>query len=190
MVANCTTPANFFHLLRRQARGAARRPLVVFTPKSLLRHKHAVSTLKDFGPGTAFAPVIGAVDNAGTARRVVHCSGRIYYDLAARLREMKVQDVAVVRVEQLHPFPATQIECELRCYPGAHVVWCQEEPRNMGPWSHLDRRIERVLRANGNECEWPTCFSRPENASTAIGTTEEHDADQAAIVAEALGGAS
>lgn len=188
-VANCTTPANFFHLLRRQARAPGRRPLVVFTPKSLLRHKHAVSDLKDFALGTTFVPVIGAARDGRAVRRVVLCSGKIYYDLAAHLRESGIEDVAVVRVEQLYPFPAAELTNELRLFAGASVVWCQEEPRNMGPWSYFDRRIEQVLRAIGNDCEWPRCVSRPENASTAIGTTDEHNADQAAIVAAALGDA-
>jgi 2-oxoglutarate dehydrogenase E1 component len=185
-VANCTTPANFFHLLRRQAHKPDRRPLIVFTPKSLLRHKHAVSDLKDFALGTAFAPVIGAAADGRTTRRVVLCSGKIYYDLALHLRERGIEHVAIVRIEQLYPFPAAELAQALRRFAGAGVVWCQEEPRNMGPWSYLDRRIEQVLRTIGNDCEWPRCVSRPENASTAIGTTDEHNADQAAIVSAAL----
>jgi 2-oxoglutarate dehydrogenase E1 component len=187
-LANCTTPANYFHLLRRQARAPERRPLVVFTPKSLLRHKHAVSDLSDFAAGTAFAPVIGAPPDTRAVRRVILCSGKIYYDLAAHLRESGIEDTAIVRIEQLYPFPAAELARELRRFPGASAVWCQEEPRNLGPWSYFDRRIEQVLHAIGNDCEWPCCISRPENASTAIGTTDEHNADQLAIVAAALEG--
>jgi 2-oxoglutarate dehydrogenase E1 component len=186
-VANCSTPANFFHLLRRQALSEKSRPLVVFTPKSLLRHKHAVSALSEFELGTAFKSVIGPPAGQTAADRVVLCSGKIYYDLAARVQELQRNDVTLIRVEQLYPFPADALARELQRFPKARVVWCQEEPHNMGAWTYFDRRIEKVLRAIGNDSEWPCCFSRPENASTAIGTTDEHEADQRRLISAALG---
>jgi 2-oxoglutarate dehydrogenase E1 component len=120
-------------------------------------------------------------------RRVILCSGKIYYDLLANLGGTEVQGVALVRVEQLYPFLAQALQSELDRYPNATVVWCQEEPRNMGAWWYIDRRVETILRKIGNACQWPHCVSRPENASTAIGTNDEHDADQADLVRRAIG---
>ena len=187
-VAICSTPANFFHLLRSQARARPRRPLIAFTPKSLLRDKLAVSRAADFLSGTCFKRVIGPDTVGGPIRRVVLCSGKVYYDLLAAMAELAVADVAIVRIEQLYPFPETPLREELARFPGAEVVWCQEEPKNMGAWAYLDRRIERVLRNIGNGTLWPCCISRPENASTAIGTTAEHDADQERLCRTALVG--
>jgi 2-oxoglutarate dehydrogenase E1 component len=186
-VANCSTPANLFHLLRRQARARPRKPLVVFTPKSLLRNRLAVSRLEDFGPGSGFLPVIGADAPTSAVRRVILCSGKIYYDLLAYLAETDAQGVALVRVERLYPFPVEALQSELERYPNAAVVWCQEEPKNMGAWSYVDRKVETILRKIGNTCQWPYCVSRPENASTAIGTNDEHSADQVQLVSRAIG---
>jgi len=185
-VANCSTPANLFHLLRRQARNPTRRPLVVFTPKSLLRHKGAVSKLSDFTTGSRFQPVIVPLTPPIRVKRVVLCSGKIYYDLLAAAKEQR-KTVAIIRLEQLYPFPREVVAQTLSRYPDAEVLWCQEEPANMGAWSYLDRRIEGVLHQIGHRCVWPNLVSRPENASTAIGTTAEHDADQLFLVREALG---
>jgi 2-oxoglutarate dehydrogenase E1 component len=187
-VANCTTPANFFHLLRSQALNRPRRPLVVFTPKSLLRDKRVVSRLDDFVTGTAFKTVIGPETVFEPIRRVVLCSGKIYYDLFEKLSEIERLDIAIVRIEQLYPFPGAALAQELARFPNAEVLWCQEEPQNMGPWSYLDRRIEKVLREIGNDCQWPRVVSRPENASTAIGTHAEHNADQERLAETALTG--
>ncbi len=186
-VANCSTPANLFHLLRHQAYARPRKPLVVFTTKSLLRHRYAVSRLEEFGRGTGFRPVIGADAPARSARRVLLCSGKLYYDVLAHLAETPAPGVAIVRLEQLYPFPAEALRTELARFPGAEVIWCQEEPRNMGAWSYVDRRIEEVLRALGNACPWPACISRPDCASTAIGITDEHNAGQAELIRRALG---
>lgn len=187
-IANCSTPASLFHLLRRQARAKPRKPLLVFTTKSLLRHRTAVSSLAEFGPGAHFKPVIGAATNTSKeVRRVVLCTGKIYYDLDAALSGAGRSDIAIVRLEQLHPFPEKALVGELARFPGASVLWCQEEPENMGAWSYVDRRIEKILRALGNNCEWPHYVGRPANASTAIGTNDEHTADQARLVASAIG---
>jgi 2-oxoglutarate dehydrogenase E1 component len=152
-----------------------------------LRHRAAVSDLSAFGPGTQFLPVLGAtVRNPAEISRVVLCSGKIAYELEAALQADDRTDVAVVRVEQLYPFPEKGLHAELARFPEASVLWCQEEPENMGAWSYLDRKIERVLRAIGNSCEWPHCVSRPANASTAIGMNDEHLVDQANLVASAI----
>jgi 2-oxoglutarate dehydrogenase E1 component len=187
-VANCSTPANLFHLLRRQANETRRSPLIIFTTKSLLRNRFAVSRLGDFGDGTSFQTVIGAkTDGPEHVRRVILCSGKIYYDLEARLSETRSSDVALVRLEQLYPFPEDALQHELSRFPTASVIWCQEEPENMGAWSYIDRKIEAILRRIGNLCKWPHCVSRPPNASTAIGTNDKHAADQARLTDRAIG---
>ena len=187
-VANCSSPANFFHLLRRQASASRRRPLIVFTNKSLLRHRAAASSLAEFGPGTHFRTVICSdVQSTEGVRRVLLCSGKIFFELAASIRDQERADVAVVRIEQLYPFPESALCQELSQYPHADIVWCQEEPENMGAWSFVDRKIEKILKQLGNASEWPRCFSRPANASTAIGTHHEHDADQRQLIDRAIG---
>lgn len=187
-IANCSTPANLFHLLRRQAHATERKPLIVFTTKSLLRNRSAVSDVAEFGPRTEFKPVIAPPAPAPkNVHRVVLCSGKVAYDLEAGLSSAGRTDVAVVRLEQLYPFPEEQLQSELSHFPGASVIWAQEEPENMGAWQYLDRKIEKVLRSIGNSCEWPNCISRPANASTAIGTNDEHNADQARLVSRAIG---
>jgi 2-oxoglutarate dehydrogenase E1 component len=187
-VANCSTPANLFHLLRRQASKLDRSPLIVFTTKSLLRNRFAVSRLGDFDHGTSFQEVIGTpADPTHNIRRVILCSGKIYYDLEARLAATRSVDVALVRIEQLYPFPENALQHELSRFPDASVIWCQEEPENMGAWSYIDRKIEAILRRIGNQCKWPHCVSRPPNASTAIGTNDEHIADQAKLTDMAIG---
>ena len=143
-----TTPANYFHALRRQMRRTFRKPLVVMTPKSLLRHKDCVSTLADFGPGTSFRRILAEtdqLDRATKVRRVVLCSGKVYFDLVAERRKRKIDDIAILRIEQLYPFPFSRLGVRLAQYPNAEVVWCQEEPENMGAWAFVDRRIERAL---------------------------------------------
>jgi 2-oxoglutarate dehydrogenase E1 component len=189
-VANCTTPANYFHLLRQQALSDVHRPLVVFTPKSLLRAKAAVSAVEEFTEG-GFGPVLGdpgvggePLDD-GAVRRVLLCSGKVFYDLAAHRESEGTADTAIVRVEQLYPLPAEQIRAALERYPNAtDVVWAQEEPANMGAWQfmavnlpeHLPegRRLRRV--------------SRRASASPAVGSAKVHDAEQRALVAEAFAG--
>jgi 2-oxoglutarate dehydrogenase complex dehydrogenase (E1) component-like enzyme len=189
-VANCSTPANYFHLLRRQALSDVHRPLVVFTPKSLLRAKAAVSAADDFTEN-GFSPVLGdpgvggePLDD-GAVRRVLLCSGKVFYDLAAHRESEGIASTAIVRVEQLYPLPVEQIRTALERYPNASdVVWTQEEPANMGAWQfmavnlpeHLPegRRLRRV--------------SRKASASPAVGSAKVHDSEQRALVAEAFAG--
>jgi 2-oxoglutarate dehydrogenase E1 component len=137
-VANCTTPSNLFHLLRRQMVTTFRKPLVIFTPKSLLRHPKAVSSVSDFSLGK-FMPVIDSNKiKSSEIARLVFCSGKFYYDLMDHLEKNNILNTAIVRLEQLFPLPENEIKQALDKYSKAKdIVWAQEEPRNMGPWSHL-----------------------------------------------------
>ena len=188
-VANLTTPANYFHALRRQLKRNFRKPLVIMTPKSLLRHKLAVSRLTDFTGDSYFQHVIGETDAIGageTVKRVVLCTGKVYYDLLAERRERKLQDVAIVRLEQIYPFPIRSLPPVLAMYPNACVVWCQEEPENMGAWTFVDRKIERMLQAMQHRCTRPEYVGREAAASPATGLAKVHAAQQADLVARAL----
>jgi 2-oxoglutarate dehydrogenase E1 component len=187
-VGNLTTPANYFHALRRQLKRNFRKPLVLMTPKSLLRHKLAVSPLADFTGETHFRTVIGEIDPiapGAEVKRVVLCTGKVYYDLLQARRDRNITDVAIVRVEQLYPFPVISLPKVLGEYPNAEIVWCQEEPENMGAWNFVDRKIEGVLKAMGTS-KRPSYVGRPDAASPATGLAKVHAAEQAALVHEAL----
>jgi 2-oxoglutarate dehydrogenase E1 component len=190
-VCNISTPANFFHALRRQLHRPFRKPLVVMTPKSLLRHKLAVSKITDFGPGSSFQRVIPeaatTLKPANQIRRVVLCSGKVYYDLLQARTDQKVDDVALVRVEQFYPFPHLPLKEILAQYPKAEIVWCQEEPENQGAWSFIDRRIDAVLAELQHMCRRPRYVGRPAAAAPACGQQSRHTTEQNALVDEALG---
>jgi 2-oxoglutarate dehydrogenase E1 component len=188
-VCNLTTAANYFHMLRRQVRRDFRKPLVVMTPKSLLRSPEIASKLDEMGPGTSFHRIIAETDPLvadANVRRVVLCSGKVYFDLRAARRERKIDDVAILRLEQLYPFPARSLGAALVRYPNAELVWCQEEPENMGAWSFVDRRAERALAGLGIKMKRARYVGRPEAAATATGLFKRHSAEQARFVAEAL----
>ncbi len=188
-VANITTPANYFHALRRQNHRNFRKPLIVMTPKSLLRHKLCVSTLADMGPGSTFRRVLpdpGGIGADATVRRVVLCSGKVYYDLLAERTERGVDDVALIRVEQLYPFPVISLGAELARFPNAEVVWCQEEPRNMGAWTFVDRRLEELLGRIEQTAQRPRYVGRAEAAAPATGLNSKHVAEQKKLIDEAL----
>ena len=190
MVCNLTTPANYFHALRRQLHRNFRKPLVVFTPKSLLRHKLAVSTLHEMTNGSSFRFVIPEIDAIGPeaeVKRVVLCSGKVYYDLLTERREKALKDVAILRVEQLYPFPEKTLGKLLAPYVNADVIWCQEEPENMGAWNFVDRRIEAVLNGLEMKARRPSYVGREAAASPATGQAKVHAGQQAALVAAALG---
>jgi len=189
-VGNLTTPANYFHALRRQLKANYRKPLVLMTPKSLLRHKLAVSSLAEFGPGSSFQTVLPETDRLVApekVKRVVLCTGKVYYDLLQERREKGVQDVAIIRIEQLYPFPRITLPKILAPYSKAEVIWCQEEPENMGAWSFLDRRIEGVLNEIGGKARRPSYVGRPAAASPATGLAKVHAQQQEALVRQALG---
>ncbi|MBV9016708.1 MAG: 2-oxoglutarate dehydrogenase E1 component [Alphaproteobacteria bacterium] len=188
-VCNLTTAANYFHALRRQIRRKFRKPLVIVTPKSLLRAKDVMSRLADMGPGTTFHRVIGETETIAPdseVRRVVLCSGKVYFDLAKGRAEKGDTTVALVRIEQLYPFPFRTLADLLRRYPRAEVVWCQEEPQNMGGWGFVDRRIERVLAGLDVAAKRPLFVGRAEAASPATGLFKRHLHEQAQLVDAAL----
>ncbi len=188
-VCNLTSAANYFHALRRQIRRNFRKPLVIFTPKSLLRAKEVMSRLDAMASGTSFHRVIResepiAADSA--VRRIVLCTGKIYFDLVKARAKSGDNRVALVRVEQLYPFPFNALAKVLRRYRSAEVVWCQEEPQNMGAWSFVDRRIEQVLGGLDVAAKRPRFAGRAEAASPATGLHKRHVEEQMALVAEAL----
>ena len=188
-VVNCTTPANFFHVLRRQMHRAFRKPLIVMTPKSLLRHKRCVSKLADFGPGSSFHRVMYCDEIPSApeeARQVVLCSGKLYYDLLAEREKRGVRDVHFLRLEQLYPFPAGALAELLEPYRHCHLVWCQEEPRNMGAWDFVDEFIAEVAEGLGFEHPEPRYAGRMTAASPATGLARVHAEQQAALVADAF----
>ncbi len=189
VVANLTTPAQYFHALRRQLKRNYRKPLVLMTPKSLLRHRFAVSTLAEFAPGSQFHTVLPEAEAIGpddTVRRVVLCSGKVYYDLLAERRIQNIADVAIVRVEQIYPFPVKTLPGILGRYPNAEIVWCQEEPANMGAWTFVDRRIEKVLADLSGAARRPRYVGRCDAASPATGQATVHASQQSKLIGEAL----
>ncbi|WP_019960231.1 2-oxoglutarate dehydrogenase E1 component [Woodsholea maritima] len=208
-VANCSTPANYFHILRRQIHRNFRKPLVLMTPKSLLRHKRCVSPLFEFAEGSSFHRVLwddadmkvreGRSDVAtGRAnqtlaaddkiRRVVLCSGKVYYDLLEAREEREIDDVYLLRVEQFYPFPAKSVIDELKRFANADVVWCQEEPKNMGAWTFIEPYLEFCLTKSGTQSLRPRYVGRAASASTATGVLSKHIEQQKALIDEALEG--
>ncbi len=189
-VVNMTTPANLFHALRRQLVGRKfRKPLIIMTPKSLLRHKLCVSDLKDFAPGTSFQRVIPEIDKIAKdadVKRLIFTSGKVYYDLLEARREKKIEDIAIVRTEQYYPFPANEIEAALKKYPNAEVVWTQEEPKNAGAWSFMGPRINQVMDTVGRGAERVHYIGRPEMASPAEGYMKLHTKAQTAVIEGAM----
>src|SRR5579871_6715175 len=196
-VANCTTPANYFHILRRQLKREFRKPLIAMTPKSMLRNKRAVSNLEAFGPGTSFHRLLW--DHAEThkgekiklakddkIRRVVLCSGKVYYDLYDEREKRGIDDVYLLRIEQLYPFPAKALLKELSRFKQAEIVWCQEEPKNMGAWSFVETYLEWVLGQMGGKSKRPRYAGRPASASTATGLMSKHLAQLKAFLDECL----
>ena len=189
-VCNLTTPANYFHALRRQLKRNYRKPLVIMTPKSLLRHKLAVSPLSEFTGDSIFQTVIPEIDALAAdeaIKRVVICSGKVYYDLLQARRDAGIDDVAIIRLEQFYPFPLKILSRILERYKNARFVWCQEEPGNAGGWSFVDRLLERALAAAGNERARVIYAGRQPAAAPATGLASAHAAEQAALVAAALG---
>jgi len=188
-----STPASHFHMLRRQLHRDFRKPLIVMTPKSLLRHKRCVSTLEDMGPGTSFHRVMydrPPSDADQTIERVVMCSGKVYYDLQAAREEQGLDDkVALIRLEQLAPFPEEPMAEELERYPtSATYIWCQEEPRNQGAWFFVAPRIENLMEARGIAQNRLTYAGRKPAAAPATGFHAQHEREQRALVDEALTG--
>nr|MBA3367177.1 multifunctional oxoglutarate decarboxylase/oxoglutarate dehydrogenase thiamine pyrophosphate-binding subunit/dihydrolipoyllysine-residue succinyltransferase subunit [Geodermatophilaceae bacterium] len=189
-VANCTTPANYFHLLRRQALSTSQRPLIIMTPKSLLRHKAAVSSVAEFTHGRFFPvlddPGIGSKAlNRESVERVLLCSGKVAYDLGAEREKRGAGEIALLRVEQLYPLPAGEINDLLSTFPNAtDVVWVQEEPANMGAWPFMAVHLPEHL-ADGRQLRR---VSRDAAASPATGSHSVHDREQEELVVDAFSG--
>jgi 2-oxoglutarate dehydrogenase E1 component len=177
VVANCTSPANFFHLLRRQQAWEFRKPLIVMTPKGLLRHPSCVSGLDELTTGGFREIIDDAEADPRKVLRVVFCTGKIYYDLLAYRRENKRKDVALVRFEQLYPMPEPQLDALYLRYPKAEYYWVQEEPKNMGAWTYMLRfEQNRNLKL----------ISRKSSASPATGYAKVHEKEQQNIVVQAF----
>ena len=198
IVANVTTPANYFHILRRQLHRAYRKPLVLMTPKSLLRHKLAVSKLEEMATGSSFHRCLWDDAEHGNSdltlkadkdvKRVVICSGKVYYDLLEARDAQGLDDVYLLRLEQFYPFPAQSLVKELKRFPKAEIVWCQEEPKNQGPWSFVEPNIEWVLGRIKSKWGRPAYAGRPAAASPATGLARLHKEQQDALVNDALTG--
>jgi 2-oxoglutarate dehydrogenase E1 component len=192
-----TTPANYFHVLRRQMHRPFRKPLIVMTPKSLLRNKHCTSFLSDFGPGASFHRVLRdqaeVVSGAWTTKlaedkdikRVVLCTGKVYFDLMEARDKLNEGRVQIIRLEQLYPFPESVLALELNRFPKAEIVWCQEEPMNQGAWNFVAPRIEQTVSQLGGTAR-PRYVGRPEYASTAAGLMSQHNAELKAFLEAAL----
>jgi 2-oxoglutarate dehydrogenase E1 component len=197
-VAYCSTPSNYFHILRRQLKRDFRKPLILMTPKSLLRHKRCVSSLAAVSEGTSFHRVLQDDAQAGRdgiklvkddrIRRVVICTGKVYYDLLEEREKRGIDDVCLLRVEQLYPFPAKSVASELARFKKADVVWCQEEPKNMGSWTFVEPYLEWVLKTAGSKVDRPRYVGRPASAATATGIMSKHMAQLQAFLDEVFAG--
>ena len=196
-VANCTTPANYFHILRRQLHRDFRKPLILMTPKSLLRHRRAVSRLDEMGPGTTFHRLLW--DDAqmlpdekikfvpdDKIRRAVLCTGKVYYDLYDEREKRGIDDIYLLRIEQLYPFPTKALMAELSRFKNAEMVWCQEEPRNMGAWVFVDIFLQWVLNQIEAKHRRARYTGRPASASTAVGQLSLHLAQLKQFLDDAL----
>jgi 2-oxoglutarate dehydrogenase E1 component len=202
IVANCSTPANYFHILRRQLHRSFRKPLVLMTPKSLLRHPLCVSDAEDFITGSSFHRVLWDDAQKGHSetklvadkkiKRVVISSGKVYFDLLAERDARGIDDVYLLRLEQFYPFPAQSLVKELERFKQAEIVWCQEEPKNQGAWTFVEPNLEWVLGRIGAKTQRPAYVGRSASASPATGLASRHKAEQTALVNDALtmGGAS
>ena len=192
-VANCTTPANYFHILRRQMHRDFRKPLVIMTPKSLLRHKSAVSSLADFTGESHFRRIVSDPSPPADrdVKRLVLCTGKLAYELIEARDSAGDRHTSIVRIEQLYPFPGEAFLARLeRMTNLEEVVWAQEEPKNQGYWAHVEPRIERRLGEAGLRPRRPIYAGREASASPATGLAKRHAAEQAALIADALGHAS
>ena len=197
-VANCTTPANYFHILRRQLKRDVRKPLILMTPKSLLRHKRVRSALTELAEGASFHRLLrdDAETREGEAlklvaddkiRRVVLCTGKVYFDLYEEREKRGLDDIYLLRVEQLYPFPLKSLTAELARFKGAEIVWCQEEPRNMGAWTFVEPLIEWTLDKAGAANPQVRYAGRAASASTATGLMSKHLAQLESLLDQALG---
>ena len=196
-VVNCTTPMNYFHVLRRQMHRKFRKPLIIMTPKSLLRHKRVISKIEEFGPDSSFhrvlwddAQLLGdqkiKLVSDDKIKRVVLCSGKVYYDLYEEREKRGIDDVYLMRIEQFYPFPAKSLMTELQRFTQAEIVWCQEEPKNMGAWSFMEPNIEWVLDQVGARYRRARYAGRAASAATAVGLMSKHNQQLNQLLSDAL----
>ena len=195
-MANCTTPANYFHILRRQLHRDYRKPLILMTPKSLLRHPLCISEAADFTDGSTFHRVLWDDAQKGNStqtlrsdaeiKRVVLCSGKVYFDLLAERDARGLDDVYLMRVEQLYPIPTLPLTAELTRFKAAEFIWCQEEPRNQGAWSFIEPELETLLVKIGATNSRPRYSGRNASASPATGLASRHKFEQQTLVNDAL----
>jgi len=196
IIANCTTPANYFHILRRQLHRTYRKPLVLMTPKSLLRNKFAVSSKKEFVEGSSFHRVLWDDAQKGISKtklkedikikRIIACSGKVYYDLLQERDAHNLTDTYLLRVEQLYPVPALALTKELGRFKNADLIWCQEEPKNQGAWSFIEPNLEQILGRLKVKAKRANFVGRPPSASPATGLASQHKEQQEKLVFEAL----
>jgi 2-oxoglutarate dehydrogenase E1 component len=196
IITNCTTPANYFHLLRRQIYRNFRKPLVIMTPKSLLRHKLAISNKKDFLTGSSFHRVLWDDAQHGNSsvkllpdnkiKKVVLCSGKVYYDILEERDLRGLRDIYLLRIEQFYPFPERSLTKELTRFKNAKICWCQEEPKNQGAWSFVEPNLEQVLNKIKAQEKRPAYAGRAASASPATGLAAQHNKQQTNLIDEAL----
>ena len=197
-VVNCTTPANYFHALRRQMHRAFRKPLIVMTPKSLLRNKRCVSSIEDFTKKNSFhrvledhayiknSKIIGLVKDE-KIEKVVMCSGKVYFDLLEAREKSRNDTITIVRIEQLYPFPAKTLAKILKRYQNADFIWCQEEPKNMGAWNTVRNYIDRTLEIIEFKKSTVKYIGRNASSTTATGNYNKHLAEQKKILEKVVG---
>ena len=196
IVANCTTPANYFHILRRQLHRTYRKPLVLMTPKSLLRHKSAISSKAEFIEGSSFHRVLWDDAQKGTSKiklvsdskikQVVLCSGKVYYDLLEKRDKLNLKNTYILRIEQIYPVPIQALTKELSRFKNAALIWCQEEPKNQGAWSFMEPNIEQILNNLSIKAKRAKYVGRPASASPATGLASQHKEQQDKLIFEAL----
>jgi 2-oxoglutarate dehydrogenase E1 component len=184
-ICNITNPANFFHSLRRQIHSKDRKPLIVMSPKSLLRHKLAVSKLEEFAPKTKFQPILTDNSDITKIKKVILCSGKIYYDLIEKIESEKLEHITIIRLEEIYPFPSDLIKKELQKYKLTDIVWCQEEPKNMGAWFFVRDYIDEILEELKINLKLKY-VGRVASASPATGYASYHKEEQENLINEAI----
>jgi len=190
-IVNCTTPANYFHVLCRQVKRSFRKPLIVVAPKNMLKMKECSSNIEDFSTGTKFTRAFEEahpteLEDPAKIRRLIFCSGKVYYELLAQRRADKCKDVAICRLEQIHPFPFDKVADIVASYPNSELVWMQEEPKNMGCWQFVQDRLLTATQVLNKKGEFPAYIGRPTMASTAEGYGPIHARQQQALLKLAL----
>ena len=184
-IVNCTSPANYFHVLRRQLHRNFRKPLIIFTPKSTLRHKSNVSNIEDYINGSTFHRILTdklLVKEKKKNKRLIICSGKIYFELADYIEKNKIKNLSIIRLEQIYPFPYENFRDELKHYTNAEIIWAQEEPKNMGAWGFVKGRLESVMQEAKVKQEKIYYVGRSPAASPAAGSLERHLSNQETII--------